>query len=580
MKYITAFIGISVILMITGCKKSPELASDYVPVFNGNVETVVSYKKTSFAISFDQLNPANAEDCGFEWGDKSSSDINVVSIGKISDNKFSFQLDKILDEQIEYQVRAWILVGLKKFYSPTYYFYGKVAVKPEIVSINTPYAFWGDSIKVKVRNVPSEVQKADILVKVGDYYLKPSFADTALIIFQMPHSKINGKFTIKISINKQSFANTSEIENAFPVISSINNDRIHAEDTIVLKGKFWPEFSDRARIVFSANSPYVVISYKSDVIKLRLTPDEMIGCEGKYNIDFEIFEPAMANRVYISTGLNINLLSQWKILNQAAAAIRSKAVVVNNEAYLIEENNTGNVPFWKYQPLTDQWVSRSFYLAGTVDGQSLFVLNGELYGGFSNALNENSNFYRYNYSENNWFQRAKLLIPADATRLNAFVIANKLYVFFAGSNKKGVFNPLTNIWTMSNCVVPLFDKDATLLSYNGDYYVFKQESGSNIYKFDLITETFSPISIEGINSVNGCFFQLGNSLYCTDDCKMFEIEMTQKKLIEKPLFRNYQVSDPMNYTHYQKRAFLFSLNNLAYFMFEPNSLVTFSNAKK
>jgi hypothetical protein len=288
----------------------------------------------------------------------------------------------------------------------------------------------------------------------------------------------------------------------------------------------------------------------------------------------------MANKVYISTGLNINMLSQWKLLNQASAAIRSKAVIVNNEAYLIEENTSGNVPFWKYQPGTDQWESRSFYQAGTVDGQALFVLNGELYGGFSNALNTNSNFYRYNYSENNWFQRAKLLIPADASRLNAFVIASKLYVFFAGSNKKGIFNPVTNTWTISNCVVPLFEKDAALLNYNGDYYVFKQESGNNIYKFDLISETFTPISIEGINSVNGCFFQLGTSVYCMDECKMFEIDMAQKKLVEKPLFRNYQVSDPINYTYYQKSAFLFSLNNLAYFMFEPNSLVTFSTSKK
>ena len=55
MRHIIKFLGISILFITIGCKKSPELATDYIPVFTGNVETNVSYKKVNFSASFNNL---------------------------------------------------------------------------------------------------------------------------------------------------------------------------------------------------------------------------------------------------------------------------------------------------------------------------------------------------------------------------------------------------------------------------------------------------------------------------------------------------------------------------------------------
>jgi hypothetical protein len=92
MRNSSIFLGLSVLLLAFGCKKSPELATDYIPVFNGNVETNVSYKKVDFSASFNNLDPANADNCGFEWSKRSAGTNNTITIGTVSDEKFSAQL--------------------------------------------------------------------------------------------------------------------------------------------------------------------------------------------------------------------------------------------------------------------------------------------------------------------------------------------------------------------------------------------------------------------------------------------------------------------------------------------------------
>lgn len=579
MRNITRFLGISVLLLTIGCKKSPELATDYIPFFNGNVETNVSYKKVNFSSSFNNLEPANVEDCGFEWSKKSSGAINTVTIGSISEDKFSVLLAVKLEEGIEYQVRAWIKVGIKKFYSQTSYFYGTVALKPEIISLNRTYALWGDTIRIKVRNLLPDILLTDITVRIDNSDAHPIFADSTEIAVIMPYSFTYGKLNVNLQVNNQSATNTAEIENALPEITSISKNLVCFDDTITIRGKFWPEYSNRIFPVYDNwfKVKYKIVSYTNDKIVIRIPDDG--ACIPSFDLYFMITSPqGVLGQNLIFSGLQLTRTGFWKLLNPALPTNRIKAVSLHGEAYFLDQsgNYYANSPFYKYDPKTDRWTNLPSNPLPSSEYQGLVACRGELFAGFLRNAEQITNFYKFNIQSNTWIPCANL--PACcAWDMITVSMKDKIYVFIKGSKSKWVYDPALDSWTESYCEIPDLIIDAKTFMYNGDYYFYKGASGDVIYKYDLASETFSPLNIIGINSTNE-LFEINDKYYCMAGCKVYEVNFSNRTLIPIISLSNYLF---YNYFQFHSNTFFMEFGNTAYFLAAERTVVTFTpEAKK
>jgi hypothetical protein len=577
MRYFIAFISISFLLSSLGCKKSPELATDYIPVFAGNVETNVSYKKVNFSASFNNLDPANATDCGFEWSQKSDGTINTVGIGTISEDKFSVQLAAKLDEGIEYQVRAWIKVGSKKFYSERAYFYGTVARKPEIISLNRPYALWGDTIRIKVRNLPADILSSDVTVMIYNVALQPFFADSTEIAVIMPYSTIHGNLTIRLFVNKQSATNTSEIENAIPQVTSISKETVNIEDTLTLQGKFRTEYSNRIFPVTDLVNlnKYEIVSYTNDKIVFKIS--EVNKCSSVIDINLVIKSNQPGSNNFVSySSYSLKRTGPWKVLNPAVPSNKTISATINGEAYLLDRttNYYSNSPFYKYTPATDHWTVLKSNPSPSFEYQSLVTCKGEIYAGFLRNAEQTTNFFRYNIKSNTWSPCANLSSYYVFNMITA-TIQDKIYVFINPTKEKWVYDPSFDSWTQSYCDVPDLIGSARSFIYNGDYYFYRATSGNLLYKYNLSSDTFSPIYFSGLDSMND-FFMINGKCYCTSGCNVYELNFSNKSLIPKTELSNYL----SNVFQFWSDTFFMEYENTAYFLAAPNTAVSLTSGNK
>ena len=572
------FLGILLILFIDlSCKKSPELATDYMPVFNKPVKVEVMKTKLTFSATFSGLNIEFAENCSFEWGKKTDGIFNTIDLGKISDYTFLVQIPTKLTQNITYQVRAWIKVGSKKFYSQPSYFVANAIPKPEIISLNRTYALWGDTIRVNGRNLAPEMTADGIKVIIESNAIQPVYTDSIQIVFLMPFSSTHGKLNISILINNILITDSLKIENAIPEVTSVSPEWVHFDDPISIKGKFRSEYSKRIVPVesdWSTSYRYNLVSLTDNEIVIKLS--SQLACNFQNYISLKIISAQGTddkfNRIF--TGYSTKRVEHWKRLNNEASYSFTKGAILNGETYVIEKGvGWPPTPFWKYNTQTDQWSALAPCPVIIPKDGCMEACNGNIYAGFLRTTNQNSNFYVYSTLSNTWKECADLPFDANTKVRVSATIDNKIYVFMSGSNKKAIYDPINDNWSFSSCNVPAFINSTRMFIYNGEYYFYKASAGNIIYKYDLSNDSFSPISFSGLG-YGGVFFTLNNRLFWISGCKVYEIDMLDKKLVEKPEFAN-TISDA-----YGDDSFLFELNKKAYFILAQDYMVSFSIDEK
>lgn len=576
MRNIAALVALSILLLVLSCKKSPELATENIPVFNEPVKFTVSFKNISFSAGYENLNPGNSEECGFEWSKKSGGVANVITVGKISVDSFSVQIETNLEENIEYQVRAWVETGSKKFYSNPTYFFGTVALKPEILSLNRNYALWGDTIRVKIRNLPQDVLPQDINVKIESGGNKCIYADSTEIAFLMPFSTTPGKLDIRILVNNQSCANTAEIENAFPQVTSVSKQLISYADTVILYGKFWPEYAAR---VFPGSKlwswvNFDIISYTNDKVVIKIPDGEL--CNSKFDINF-LMSSLQGEYNYISSYPDFILIrtGNWKTLNPALPTNRVLSVSVNGEAYVLDlsGNYYSDTPFYKYNPVTDHWTALKSY-PGPANHyyQALVTCNGEIFTGFSRNWEQPSNLYKYNIKSNTWIPCADLPLESGAaTAVITVSIQNKINVFTRGTNLRWIYDPTLDSWSQTHSNVPDLIFDYRMFMFKGDYYFYRGMSGNALYKYNPSMGNFSTVNVDGLDSMTG-LFTINDKCFCTSGCKIYELDLSTKSLILNLELSNYLYIDKF---HFDFDSFFLEYNNTAYFLPAQNTVVSF-----
>jgi hypothetical protein len=579
MRYNLILIGLSIVLLTVGCKKSPELETDNIPVFNGPVKTTVSNKKVFFSAAFGNLNPSNAEECGFDWSKSSGGAINTVSIGKISVDSFSIQLAVKLEEGMEYQVKAWIKVGSRKFYSQSASFFGAIVLKPEIISLNRIYALWGDTLRIKVRYLHPDVIPSDINVTIENSSANCVYADSTEIAVIMPYSSTSGTLNIDLLVKNQSASNTAQIQNAIPEIKSISKSSIYFNDTITIRGKFWPEYSNRIIPVFEEGGweSFKIVSYTNDKVVINI-PEEGI-CTHMFNVYFLINGPqGVTDRHVIGSSLQFTRTGNWKILSRALPSRKMASTSLNGEVYILEAPQSYDTvsPFYRYNPKTDSWTILASIPTWLYDYTSLVTCMGEMYSGFSKTIEQETNFYKYNIQSNRWLPCANL--PVDYPPQSIFTVStkDKIFAFINGRNSKWVYDPTLDSWTESYCEVPVIKVNSKSFIYNEECYIFRGSSGDVIYKYDFSTEKFIPISITGMNSISE-LFEINNRYYCTSGCTVYELNITARTLTPVIRLSNYLFRE---YFSFEFATFIIEYGSAAYFMGTGGWVVTFTPDNK
>ncbi len=584
MRHLSLFIVLAIFLLGSGCKKSAELEAGYIPFFKGNVETIVSLKNLSFAASFEKMDPANAEDCGFEWSKKSGGNTNIIKIGKISTSDFTQQFAVKLDEGTEYQVRAWIQVGSKKFYSWPTNFFGAVAEKPEILSLNRIYALWGDTIRIKARNLTADILASDVSVIIENSYIQPLFVDSTEMVFIMPYSTTIGNLNITFKVNNHRATNSALIENAIPQMASISKEMVRFGDTVTLVGKFemvrfgdtvtlvgkfWPEYASRAFPVnnYWTQSKFNVVSYSNNKIVIKIPNSEI--CTQNFDINFLIIPPSGGSEKNINySGHGFTRTGNWTMLNGTVPANMLVCAVFNGEVFALDRSSNyyDNTPFYKYNPKTNQWITLKSNPSPSYRSQSLVECNGEIYAGLLRNSTQSTNLYKYNIQSNIWIPCAIFPPPSfPVWNMVAFSMQNKIYVFEEGASTKWIYDPINNAWEQAKSNVPGFTLNTRILVFNGDYY-FYPGTGNALYQYNIQEDTFTSVPIDGLDGVY-VFFNIKDKIYFTKHCSVFELDILNKTSIEKPEFSNY-LSDNYN--------FFFENNNKAYFLTSSNYLYTFT----
>ena len=565
-----------IILVLPGCKKSPELDTAYIPDFIGPLHTTVLSRNVNFEISFSGIETAPLENCGFEWSRKTDATYRKVSAGEVTGNTFSAQVPVKLEDGVEYKVRAWIKSGSKKFYSQTTYFWGNLALKPEIQSLNRTYALWGDTIRLKVINLPEDLSINEINVKIGGMDARCISAGTDYISVIMPYSDITGALAISLLVNNYTAISYATIINAIPTISSIDKSQAFYEDLITLYGSFNPEYAKRLFPVYRSPSwetgSFDIVSYANDKIVIKIPASA--ACLQQIDIYMKIIGAGVQEvPVLLKTTLSITRKGNWAKLGDAPVFNELAGAAVNGEAYVLEKItiNYANSPFYKYNPKTDQWTALQSYPPPSYSDQCLVVCNGDIYAGFLRNGEQTTNFYKYSVQNNKWTPCANFPSTAYFTPYTAVCMQGKIYVFTQGTGTKWCYDPALNTWTESACNTPDMTHPAKMFEINGEYYFFRSESGNSYYKYNTGTNVFSPVVINGLGTTfNFCI--LGGKLYCTSDCTVYEIDLTNKKLIPQPNFSNYL----RNYFYFHQNSLFFANNNTAYFLSAPQTIISFT----
>jgi len=228
--------------------------------------------------------------------------------------------------------------------------------------------------------------------------------------------------------------------------------------------------------------------------------------------------------------------------------------------------------FYKYNPSADQWFPLKEFPNPTNGSQNLVVCNGIIYSGFMHKLNQEDNFFRYDRQNNTWIACAIMPPQPTAVEFVSAAFQDKIYTFISGADKKGIYDPNTDTWTFSYCDVPTFISASKMFSVNGEYYFYKSEIGNTLYKYDVVTDVFIPIAIPQLDVVDDLFFTLDNKQYCAGNCMIYEMDLVNNHLIERPELANYL------YPLYSEsnRSFPFEINHKAYILPESHKMMNFT----
>lgn len=564
--------------MSTSCKKSPELATDYIPTFNGSVEANVTITNLTLKASFTGLNITNAEKFGFEISEKDEN-INVeYSVTQLGSTEMILKIDTALRASVNFKTRAWIIVGSKKFYSEYAYFTGLGFPAPEITSLSKEYAFRGEVFYICGKYFTDNFENNQIIVKIDNILCQVVSATYFKIGVKMPDTKTKGKVKILLNVFGKNAVNEFEIENYWPEIFSVTPQSMPLNGEITIKGKFHSEYINTIFPVQDDHQSYNIVKYTDDEIILK--SGDYMNCDSLFSIYLSLPDYNYFTYEYVNTGFSIKRTGNWQMLENVpfyntnynyiyfGGSCLGKGYVIQTRYYLPDI-----FLFWRYDPQVDDWTNLPSF-PGNYRFNPVFVeYNGLLYYGLGNSSQGEimTDFWKFDPVTNNWTKCADLNLKSTySNTIFGGIIQDAIVVFSDLNNQKAQYDPFTNTWEISDCEVPFtFYANKQMFINDGKYYFI---AGSQIFLYNPSSNSFN-IYYEAVDyTIPGPVFTAGNRVFSYGGCKVGEIDMINK--------RSFIVNDLSNYL--SKESYptsLFAINGVTYFFISPNKLCKLNLAK-
>jgi hypothetical protein len=568
------FLGLSVLLLAFGCKKSPELATDFIPTFNGSVEANVSITNLILKSSFTGLNTANAEKFGFELSEKDATAPVVYSIIKPGSSEMVLHIDTALRESVNFKTRAWIVVGGKKFYSNYAYFTGLGFPAPELTSVSREYVIKGELFYITGKYFSNDYSNNKVVVKVDNVSANIVSATFNRIEVQMPELKTKGKVKISVNVLGKDAEGMLEIDNYWPEIYSVTPEAISPTDEISIKGKFRSSYKDVIYPVQNDFSTYKIVKYTDDEIIIR--PGDYMNCDSTYCIYFSLINPYFHE--CFNSGYKVKHKGNWQGLNKAPfkldADYRYYGLSCNGKGYVIEFNMLDKPTlFWKYDPQTDSWTKLPQF-PGVYRIDPVFTeCKGFIYCGlgFDFYSYKRSDFYKFDPTTNTWSPCAEFNFDyIDGASVFSRTIQDVIYVFSDREKQKAIYDPATNKWEISACNIPYSSSAKNMFVNKGNYY---HQTDWQFYQYDPATNNFTLQYSTYDISYFASAFTAGDRIFMYGSCKIWEVDLINKRADLHNELSNY----------YSKDSFwsvkLFDINGESYFLTQPSIFSKFNMSK-
>jgi hypothetical protein len=574
MRFISTFIGILIVLLTVGCKKSPELATDYIPTFNGSVQADVSSTNLTLKSSFTLLNTANTDIFGFELSEKDGTAPVVYSIAKPGSSEMVLQIDTALRESVNFKTRAWIVVGGKKFYSNYTFFNGLGFPPPEITSVSKEFAIKGELVYIDGRYFINDYSNNKMVVKVDNVPANILSATYNKIGIIMPEVKKKGKVAISVNVLGKDAIGSLEIENYWPEIYSVTPESITLTGEISIKGKFRSGYKDVIYPVQDNFSRYKILKYTED--EIIISPGDYMNCDSTYHIYFGQVE--YYSQEYFNTGYKVRRKGNWHGLNKAPFKLGADygfyGLSCNGKGYVIVFSML-NEPtlFWKYDPQSDSWTKLPQF-PGVYRIAPVFTeCNGFIYCGlgFDFYSYKRSDFYKFDPTTNTWSPCAGFNFDyIDGPSVFSRTIQDVIYVFSDREKQKAIYDPATNKWEISACDVPYSSSAKKMFVSKGNYY---HQTDWQFYQYDPATNNFTLQYSTYDISYFASAFTAGDRIFMYGSCRIWEVDLIDKQVDMHNELSNYYSEDSF------WSVKLFDINGESYFLTQPSIFSKFNMAK-
>ncbi len=569
MRNILAFIGIVILIILLGCKKSPELETGYVPVFNANVEAKVTDSNVSLKATFTGLAIANAEKYGFELSAKDGTKPVLYTIAKPGSTEMVLQIDTAFRKSANYKTRAWIKVGTKIFYSSYAYFTGLGFPDPEITSLSKSYAYWGETLFINGRYF-IESNSTAVSVSIDNIKCQVVSASENKIGIVMPDIEVGGKVKLVLNVTGKT-AQETELDNYRPEVFSISPQVLTLNGEITIKGKFHKEYQNViVPVQKNANlghyPEYTIVKYTDDEIILKR--GSYMYCDFVYQIYFRLRQYDYETYKYMNTGYRVKRTGNWIRLNNAPFTSINKGLTCKGKGYVIQiQANSSEYPFWSYDPRSDVWTKLASF-PGNYRIDPVFVeCDGIIYCGLGkkNQYYElMTDFWKYDPDIETWTKCADLKFKStDGVSIFGANIQNTVYVFSEWNNQKATYNSQNNAWTITDCNVPRLLDYSSRLEYKGDYYFYRDLYLNYIHKYNLSTARFEEIYIPNLDRSGGSAFVYKGRVFSKFGCYLSEVDIENRKVNELYEYGDDVSSDSQSWQ-------LFIINDIPYFFSQPS----------
>lgn len=179
----------------------------------------------------------NIIDHGFQWRKVGTVDINYASEGPLSSTSFYLEVNSGFEENITYEVRAFITTSTHKAFGEWIRFSGAGSLAPLISDINPIEGTWGDTVTIAGKyfsNMTGNAVEFDGVASSVVYY------SDSLMRVKVPFGFINKISTpIRIKVGSKFGVSAEQFSLLSTELTELNPVSAGSGEEIIIKGKYF-----------------------------------------------------------------------------------------------------------------------------------------------------------------------------------------------------------------------------------------------------------------------------------------------------------------------------------------------------